>query len=67
MFGRFQVGFVTPAAMAMNSTSYKYAIDQVSITGPGVPEPAAGTLLMMAGSFVVLRRRRRTEFRQREL
>jgi hypothetical protein len=66
-FGRFQVGFVTPAAMAMNTTSYKYAIDQVSITGPGVPEPTVGTLLMMAGSFVVSRRRRRAKCGQREL
>jgi len=58
-FGRFQIGFITPASMAMSSKSYRYAIDQVSISGPRVPEPASWFLALCASCLALIRRRRR--------
>jgi hypothetical protein len=55
-FGRIQIGFNVPASMANSSTSFVYAIDQVSVN---TPEPATWLMFSAAVGVGALSRRRR--------
>jgi hypothetical protein len=57
---RIQIGFNTPASMALSATSYKYGVDQISVYTGEIPEPATWCLGLCAVGLVMLRRRRQS-------